>query len=383
MKTGGVRRFARRLRFEAADLGALALPAMVGGGASVAVGVATSQGVASALIGLAAVVLVRVGAFLRHRTARDRAIEVAGRAALDVLDLPLYRLNAGTYQLATGESATLRLLAELVRTRALHEDLSAAEAVRFAWPLGNLPAALKQQAALALAELSGLRARAAEFEDALATVRTVADEIGPEVLYPGNPDANAEEQHERVDRIGAMINRAAGCAERLERQWDADAATARATARSENRARIREDRRCAHRAVREAAQSLLGSVGEAMPDTGPWSARLQQLIFARERFAGVCNVEASRMTPRALKLTREVAKNVSAAIEGASVGAEAERSAEGMTRADLEGGAAQLIAVRKGTAQQQLSDARQALETSVVALADYERGANSSSEGAI
>jgi hypothetical protein len=328
---------ARRLVDELVDAGTWVRPALAGllvaGAVSLAqaVQMAHIPPAAPGLAGAGATVVMRFYEFLRFRPARGRAIASVGRAAMDVLDHYLAWNTAGGLPstVSTGELATLRTLAEAVRARRLRQELEQMSTYNLNHALRGLGSEFKQQAALGLPELASLRDGGRGLVDALEAAAATADELQQHAqrqahAHPKTASLMRDQANAIVERLGEPIDRAARVAERLERRWDEEAGAEGERHRASERERIREERRCAHRATLKAARSLRDAVDLEVRSQDSWSVKGQRLTLARERFTGVSSVMAEQMDRVTLELSRDAFEHVADALIAAGFGVEAE-----------------------------------------------------------
>lgn len=361
---------ARRARDEIVDAGAWLRPAFVGvvvGGAIAAFQVTQ---ISPTIGGGAATLAMRFVDYVRYRSARDRAIGTVGLAAVHALDTPIHFRNQGVLILPNGTEATLRDLAEYGRGGRLAEIVSPHTAMNMGQGLSARIGTFKEEAALGLAELAQLRARAndmiANLDEAIRISNCVAFAL--KALWPAPTVFDGSSAEAYRDRLAAPLDAAARAAARLELRWDPEAAATRALERSARVTRIREDRRCAHRAIFWAAIRGREEIdGELRSGEQDWIAREQRLIWARERVTGVANIETSYADPPTVELARTVVVRMSEAVGAAGVGAAAQRALSEGTPEQV-ADARQHLGERLTEATGRLTAARDALSADVTAL---------------
>jgi hypothetical protein len=369
----------RRLVDELVDAGTWARPALAGLLVAGAVSLLQVAPIAPGIAGAVATVIARVYEYARFRSARDRAIASVGRAALEVLDAQLWLgLDRGRLTLWSGEPATLRNLAAATRAGNFRQQFAPAVVFDASVPLEGLVRQFKEGAALGLPELASLRAAGRELVDALeaaASIATELREITPRLVHahPRTAAVMKEQANAIVDRMAEPLDRAARFAERLERRWDDEAATAREREREAERARIREERRCAHGATLRAARSLREAVDMELRSQEPWSVKAQRLTLARERFAGVSNAMNDQMDHPTLELARDAFEHIADAMIAVNIGTQAETALK-VPRDKRPDEAEQVTAVKLAEASGKLTVALESIERDVTALEQLQVG---------
>lgn len=286
---------------------------------------------AQLIAGAVLVMIVPIAGWIRLRPRRERSTDLIAQAVVNVLDSRLWSPRSDSAQISTGEPRTLRSLASTVTSgrlltelghlpRELAADLTEMrsafdEETRCVSDTPQLrPAVLDVHAGLG--EMADLLAQLAEIQNKLTWNRDGDPAYAPVVA----------ERNELVKTLGAKVVAIVAEAARLERRIDHDGAVVRAKLRADEVARIREERRCAHRSSMDAAQILLEQVdaaGRMISDT--WVSRGEIINSAYEHFAGATSIHAERMDHGTLLLVRGVNAHVFDAIKATT---EAETAAK-------------------------------------------------------